>query len=298
MRRTTLPRRTKHACRDLNKTSIVRVFEPLGGGTIMADWTGAIFPPTSADLNHRSPQQRALCGCPFHAIMSAVAMVCPDQIFEMILDDLVMPRNVEAVLKTENSRGQIDERLFCASRLIIVHFQNGRGVPISSLLYSYDPNTVEHVFNLSVLRDGSLDSDGFGWLSLIEKAYVVKRALDQDYNNLDGCNHSKVVPSVQQYLLDLVGSFQETSTANQQRVNTMLRRCRRRATIATTPKDHGSHRFHGLTPDHTMVVERFHRNNVTLWDSLGGENILTLREFRQATDFMFQADQHSVCGVL
>jgi hypothetical protein len=198
--------------------------------------------------------------------------------------------------------GEKETYRFGNTRLITVRF-TGASIDVSPVLY----------FNFFEAPRFALSQDGSGWVSYIEKAYAVLRGTHayERLNNLDpglamfdmvGLHHKVEIDDADHATLFRntnevkdASSITDLDSRNiAKELGNLLADSKRRATIATTPSSPGF----DLVGDHTYVVLSFDASTkrVRLFEAMrASEPVLTLDEFRQAFDAVYQAVSHPAC---
>ena len=136
----------------------------------MKDKSLPLFPKRK--LNFRNVKQQLIKACPLPAAIAAMAHVCEKQIKSMIKEQpgTLSSKSVEVKSWFDGER---EMKRFSARRLIRVQFF-GWSVRISPYLYFDGLGHPRFAFS----------DDSAGWVSYIEKAYVVLRG-NHIYENLD-----------------------------------------------------------------------------------------------------------------
>lgn len=293
----------------------VRRREPITDSGRLPISTGGL-PLILTGIKPTNVRQQRLTNCPLPAILAAIANVCPAQISRMIEE---RPSVVKSWFndETENAR-------FMTNRIIKVQFR-GSFVRVSPVLY----------LDFFDKPRFASSADGSGWVSYIEKAYVVLRGQHR-YENLDMNSANPI--SVHQFVSDLFGNYDKveletivkikkkkevvtaqgdvlknvdefrntdnffddlTGTKLEAALETMLRQVGKRATIATTPEHNDLHTSLGLVGSHTVAVLSYNdkKNRVTVFDAMRANTLeITLDDFKIAFDAVYQATEHPNCS--
>ncbi len=156
-------------------------------------------------INPLDVRQQRITNCPLSAIIAAIANVCPAQISRMLEE------RPSVVKSWFNDESEPQKGRFLTNRIIKVHFRSSF-VEVSPVLYLDFFNQPRFAFS----------TDGAGWVSYIEKAYVVLRGQHR-YENLGFKSANS--PTVHQFLSDLVGNY------DQIQLETIVRKVRRREVV-------------------------------------------------------------------
>ncbi|GJL61844.1 MAG: hypothetical protein NPIRA04_04980 [Nitrospirales bacterium] len=270
----------------------------------MANRNIKLFAKTTNPLHVR---QRGIAGCPLPAAVAAVTRSCPQQLQAMVQE--TKGQSLVSWFDDETPRTR-----FTANRMITVKF-HGWSVRLTPFLYFTSGNR---------LRFAS-STDGAGYVSYIEKAYVMLKGAHR-YENLDAFKAANPL-TVSRIMIDLVGPInkidfalngtgeifqnltkpRETIPASRvKRVTTTLLRTflkkanpthlHPRATIATTRDSGPLLRQLNLVGFHTYAVLSFSNDRVRVFEAMRGtERTLSLHNFRRAFDTVLQARMHSQC---
>jgi hypothetical protein len=143
------------------------------------------FPLFLGDINPLNIRQQQIANCPLPAIIAAIANACPAQIRGMFGER-------QRVVKSWFDDEKETER-FRTNRIIKIQFR-GTFVEVSPVLYVNAAGTPRFAST----------TDGAGWVSYIEKAYVVLRG-HHIYENLDFQSANPL--TVHQFVTDLIGNY-------------------------------------------------------------------------------------------
>lgn len=257
-------------------------------------------------------QQRRLTNCPLPAVMAAMANACSAKIVRMF-------QETSGVVKSWFD-GEKENARFMTNRIIQVQFRTG-SIRVSSVLY-FD--------SFGSPRFARSTDTGAGWVSYLEKAYVVHRAQHR-YENLDMDSSNAL--SVHQVMIDLLGRYdkieletvvvtkkgKQVVTAQgdvwknlnenlettevyddlsgdklESSLEKRLRKVKIKATVATTPAHEELHTRLGLVGQHTYAVISYNdsRDRITLYDAMRGEiKEVSLDDFKIAFDGLYQATE-------
>ncbi|MCC6536098.1 MAG: hypothetical protein IT162_01010 [Bryobacterales bacterium] len=247
-----------------------------------------------------SLRQQRLTNCPLPAILAAMANAAPQRLHSMITE---YPAQAESWFW--NTPVPHAGR-FRINRVIKVKFQYA-AIPVSPILY-FD-NLYHPRFTMC--------SNGDGWASYIEKAYVIHRG-SFHYANLNFLGGGSATP-VERVMEDLVHEFLKFDldervvyrdlelnedngkweTANWREIGargmagklrSILAQARRKPTVATTPSSAANHADLDLVGQHTYAVLRYRDNNVTLFDAMRARELtITVRQLLAGFDNVYQA---------
>ncbi len=159
-------------------------------------YRSCLRPFEKSDVDWKSVRQQGLANCPLHPILAALGRQCPEKVRQMI--SLKQDEPYKSTMRGRPGKGP---------SVFHVGFPGAhKTIIISPRLHFPRPKDAHHLVvpepeNLMFARA----ADG-GWVSYIEKAYVVLRG-GFKYESLDF--RSDAPPSVQQVFLDIVGSFDQ-----------------------------------------------------------------------------------------
>jgi hypothetical protein len=160
--------------------------------------------PLFKGINALAVVQQKVMNCPLPALLAALAHAMPDRLRSMIQKvPLSTPRT--SWFFDNKNQPKSGPTAFTVKEIFRVAFQNA-AIEISPILYA------DHMTRKEVVEAGgtrprfALSTDGGGWVSYIEKAYVVHRCNHQ-YLNLDFLGRSAIPLTVARVVEDVARDF-------------------------------------------------------------------------------------------
>jgi hypothetical protein len=165
-------------------------------------------------INPLTVVQQKVTNCPLPALLAALAYAMPDRLPRMIhWLPLATPRRSWFFDRDRPKQVHSEPTAFTIREILRVTFPNASAIDISPILFM-DHMTPKEVIEAGGTRPRfAFSTDRGGWVSYIEKAYVVRRCNNQ-YINLDFLGRSAIPLTVARVVEDVAGDFDWFRLAN------------------------------------------------------------------------------------